>query len=99
MIILHCRIRSKQFVFALLLGLALQHGLAQTASTRTAPSWLRDGVVYELFPRQFSPEGNFAAVTARLDQLQDLGVTIIWLMPIHPIGEKFRKGAYGSPYA
>jgi cyclomaltodextrinase / maltogenic alpha-amylase / neopullulanase len=66
---------------------------------RTAPQWLRDGVIYELFPRHFSAEGNFNGVTARLDELKDLGVTVIWLMPIHPIGEKFRKGSYGSPYA
>jgi glycosidase len=66
---------------------------------RTTPGWLRDGVVYEIFPRDFSPAGNLAAVTARLDELKDLGVTILWTMPIHPIGEKGRKGAYGSPYS
>jgi cyclomaltodextrinase / maltogenic alpha-amylase / neopullulanase len=70
-----------------------------TPAARPAPQWLRDGIIYELFPRNFSSEGNFNGVTARLDELKDLGVTIIWLMPIHPIGEKFRKGSYGSPYA
>src|SRR5215471_12639446 len=63
------------------------------------PQWLRDGAIYEIFPRNFSPEGNFNGITARLDELKDLGVTIIWLMPIHPIGEKMRKGTIGSPYA
>ena len=66
---------------------------------RSAPAWLRDGVIYELFPRNFSPEGNFNGVTARLDELKDLGIDIIWLMPIHPLGQKLRKGAIGSPYA
>ncbi len=66
---------------------------------RTSPEWLRDGVVYEIFPRAFSAAGNLAGVTARLDQLKNLGVTILWIMPIHPIGEKFRKGAFGSPYS
>lgn len=66
---------------------------------RTAPAWLRDGVIYEIFERDFSNEGNFNGITARLDELKDLGVTILWLMPVHPIGEKFRKGSYGSPYA
>jgi glycosidase len=90
---------------ALLLGLCVTLGaqtnnFAQAAvSARTSPLWVRDGVVYEVFPRQFSPEGNFNGITARLDELKDLGVTILWLMPIHPIGEKLRKGAYGSPYA
>jgi cyclomaltodextrinase len=69
----------------------------QTA--RTPPQWLRDGVIYEIFPRNFSPEGNFNGVTARLDDLKDLGVDILWLMPIHPIGQKMRKGSIGSPYA
>jgi cyclomaltodextrinase len=68
-------------------------------NARTAPQWLRDGVLYEIFPRDFSPSGNLNGVTARLDQLKKLGVTILWVMPIHPIGEKFRKGNFGSPYS
>ncbi len=66
---------------------------------RTAPAWLRDGVLYELFPRDFSSTADINGITARLDELKDLGVTIIWTMPIHPIGEKFRKGEFGSPYS
>lgn len=66
---------------------------------RTSPAWLRDGVIYEIFPRDFSAAGNLDGVTARLDELKDLGVTILWTMPIHPIGEKFRKGEFGSPYS
>jgi len=66
---------------------------------RAVPAWLRNGVIYEIFERDFSSEGNFNGVTAHLDELKDLGVTILWLMPVHPIGEKFRKGSYGSPYA
>jgi glycosidase len=66
---------------------------------RTSPEWLRDGVIYEIFPRDFSAAGNLAGVTARLDELKDLGVTILWTMPIHPIGEKGRKGELGSPYS
>jgi glycosidase len=60
---------------------------------------VRDGVVYEIYPRAFSPEGNFNGVTARLDDLKDLGVNILWLMPIHPIGQLKKKGTIGSPYA
>src|ERR1700677_2303896 len=66
---------------------------------RSSPQWLRDSVIYEIFPRDFSPAGNFKGITARLDELQGLGVNILWLMPIHPIGEKFRKGELGSPYS
>lgn len=81
-------------------ALVFQNISAQTPfSVRNPPAWLRDGVVYEVFPRDFSKEGNLDGVTASLDQLKDLGVTIIWLMPIHPIGMEHRKGSYGSPYA
>jgi glycosidase len=66
---------------------------------RQSPAWLKNAVVYEIFTRNFSEEGTFNAITARLDDLQDLGVDVLWLMPIHPSGEKNKKGAIGSPYA
>lgn len=69
------------------------------ATTRKSPDWLRSSVVYEIFPRDFSKTGDLNGITARLDELQDLGVDILWLMPIHPIGEKNRKGTMGSPFA
>ena len=69
------------------------------AKARTAPDWLRDGVVYEIFPRAFSPTGNFNGIIPQLDRLQTLGVTVIWLMPIHPTGKEKQKGTLGSPYA
>jgi glycosidase len=84
---------------ALLCNLALRAEDYSKLPARTSPAWVRDGVLYEIFPRDFSAAGNLEGVTARLDQLQDLGVTILWTMPIHPIGEKFRKGEFGSPYS
>lgn len=68
------------------------------AAKRT-PQWIRDAVIYEIFTRNFSSDGNFNAVTARLDELNRLGVDVLWLMPIHPIGKIARKGSIGSPYA
>lgn len=68
-------------------------------TAQTGPSWLREGVIYEVFPRHFSREGNLNGVTAKLDELKNLGVNILWIMPIHPIGVKGRKGEYGSPYS
>ncbi len=65
----------------------------------TAPAWVRGGVIYEIYPRQFSEAGNFAGITAQLDRLKELGVNILWLMPIHPIGQEKKKGPVGSPYA
>jgi cyclomaltodextrinase / maltogenic alpha-amylase / neopullulanase len=68
-------------------------------SARAPRDWVRDGVIYEIYPRDFSPEGNFKGITAQLDRLKGLGVTILWLMPIHPIGQEKKKGTIGSPYA
>ncbi len=51
------------------------------------------------FHATFPAGGNLDGVTARLDELKDLGVTILWIMPIHPIGETLRKGPFGSPYS
>jgi glycosidase len=68
-------------------------------SARQIRQWIRDGVVYEIFPRAFSPEGNFNGITKQLDRLKNLGVTILWLMPIHQIGQEKKKGSIGSPYA
>jgi glycosidase len=70
-----------------------------TPGTRKSPDWLRSAVVYEIFPRNFSKEGDLNAIAARLDELKDLGVDVLWLMPIHPIGEKMKKGSHGSPFA
>ena len=90
-------------VFCCVFGLASLTALAEsdfsTATARRAPDWLRAATVYEIFPRDFSAAGNLAGVTAKLDELHDLGVTVLWTMPIHPIGEKFRKGEFGSPYS
>ncbi len=63
------------------------------------PDWAYDAVVYEMNIRQYTPEGTFAAAQAELPRLEELGVDILWLMPIHPIGVKERKGTLGSYYA
>lgn len=61
--------------------------------------WTRDAVLYQMNTRQFTPEGTFKAAQRQLPRLAAMGVDIIWLMPIHPIGEANRKGSLGSPYA
>jgi cyclomaltodextrinase len=63
------------------------------------PDWVRRGTIYEINVRQFSASGQFDAVRAQLPRLKELGVDILWLMPIHPIGELNRKGPLGSYYA
>jgi glycosidase len=65
----------------------------------THPEWSRDATIYQINQRNFTPEGTFRAAEAHLPRLRDLGVDILWLMPVHPIGELNRKGGLGSPYA
>ena len=61
--------------------------------------FLQQAVIYEVNVRQFSQEGSFARVTEAIPRLGELGVDILWLMPIHPISELNRKGTLGSPYS
>ncbi len=63
------------------------------------PGWTYNTVMYEVNVRQFSPEGTFKGVEAQLPRLKDLGVDILWLMPINEIGVEGRKGSLGSYYA
>ncbi len=68
-------------------------------STIHHPEWSREAVLYQINTRQFTPEGTFAAAERQLPRLKALGVDVLWLMPIHPIGIKNRKGTLGSPYS
>ncbi len=63
------------------------------------PEWSVNANIYEVNVRQYTPEGTFEAFAEHLDRLQDMGVDILWFMPVHPIGEKNRKGTLGSYYS
>ncbi len=66
---------------------------------RITPDWAKSANIYEVNVRQYTPEGTFAAFGEHLPRLKEMGVDIIWLMPIHPISKKKRKGSLGSYYA
>ncbi|HLF20356.1 MAG TPA: alpha-amylase family glycosyl hydrolase [Bacteroidota bacterium] len=68
-------------------------------NARPSADWVRDAVIYEVYLRSFSKEGTFKALEKRIPELKSVGVTVVWLMPIHPIGELNRKGTLGSPYS
>jgi glycosidase len=70
-----------------------------TFAQKNTPEWAYNATIYEVNVRQFSNQGTFSEVTRQLPRLRDMGVEIIWLMPIHPIGVKNRKGSLGSYYA
>ncbi len=70
-----------------------------TYTTVKQPEWSRNAVIYEVNLRQYSDEGSINAFARELPRLKDLGVDILWFMPIHPISELNRKGELGSYYA
>lgn len=63
------------------------------------PEWSTNAVMYEVNVRQYTPEGTFKAFESSLPRLKELGVDILWFMPIYPISEKNRKGKLGSYYS
>jgi glycosidase len=63
------------------------------------PEWSKNTVVYEVNIRQFTPEGTFNAFAEHLPRLKALGVDLLWLMPVNPIGVKNRKEPLGSYYS
>jgi len=63
------------------------------------PEWTYDSVVYEVNIRQYTPEGTFKAFEQHLPRLKELGVDVLWLMPMYEIGKEERKGTLGSYYA
>jgi len=63
------------------------------------PGWAKDATIYEVNIRQFTEAGTFEAFQEHLPRLKELGVDILWFMPIHPIGEENRKGTLGSYYS
>ena len=75
-----------------------RHAPRDLAGVRHA-DWTRTAILYQINLRQFTPEGTIRAAEAQLPRLKALGVDILWLMPVHPIGEKNRKGSLGSPYS
>jgi alpha-amylase len=80
---------------------AVALGATALPSTDTLfhPSWSRSAVLYEINVRQYTPEGTLAALQTHLPRLKRLGLDILWLMPVQPIGKKNRKGKLGSYYA
>src|SRR6476619_5614053 len=62
-------------------------------------SWIAGTNVYEVNIRQYTKEGTFSAFMQHLPRLKDMGIKILWLMPITPISEKLRIEPLGSYYA
>lgn len=65
----------------------------------TLPEWAKNVNIYEVNIRQYTPEGTFKAFQKHLPRLKDMGVDVLWFMPIYPISETKKKGSLGSYYA
>jgi glycosidase len=94
--------KFKNLFFIPLLALALfacQPAVKPTVIPAHIPEWTKNAVIYEVNIRQYTPEGTFKAFETHLPRLKELGVDVLWLMPIHPISEKNRKGSLGSYYS
>lgn len=92
----------RYFILAILLKAMLCMSSPTYAQEKTSvihPSWSKNSTIYEANIRQHSPEGSFKKFEEYLPELKKMGVSIIWIMPINPIGEKNRKGTLGSYYA
>lgn len=85
----------------LLLSPATADGAApQVAAAKpTQPSWFADSTIYEVNIRQYTKAGTFKEFSTHLPRLKALGVEVLWIMPIHPIGAEKRLGTLGSYYS
>lgn len=75
---------------------------AAPVSKVTQPEWSKNATIYEINVRQYTPEGTFSAFSEHLPRLKEMGVDILWFMPIHPIGKINRKeneNSMGSYYS
>ena len=103
---LSCHVSSKAILILALLLASM--AILLSCKSRTpepvvsnvfSPEWSKNAVIYEVNVRQFTPEGTFKAFSEHLPRLNELGVDILWFMPITPIGELNRKGSLGSYYS
>ena len=63
------------------------------------PEWIKNSVIYEVNWRQYTKEGTIKAFEEHLPRLKEMGVDVLWFMPIHPISQKNRIDTLGSYYS
>ncbi|WPJ98182.1 alpha-amylase family glycosyl hydrolase [Coraliomargarita algicola] len=93
---------SPRLLLSAVLALVLSSTLANRSSGAgfgMYPDWSKNVGIYEVNVRQFSEAGTLDQVTAYLPQIKAMGIDLVWIMPIHSIGEENRKGSLGSYYA
>jgi glycosidase len=90
---------ARTTVLSLALGASLQSAALAQEAHFSPPAWSERAVLYEINVRQYTPEGTLAALRQHLPGLDSIGVDILWVMPVQPIGKLNRKGLLGSYYS
>jgi len=90
--------KTKLFFLSIILGISVSCS-NKTEETKHHVNWVYDATIYEVNIRQYTEEGTFSAFINHIPRLKDLGVDILWIMPVQPIGEKEKKGTLGSYYS
>ncbi len=97
------KVCSVCLVLALMLFVSCQNQVVEEEEVINRPpsnvvhlDWSKNATIYEVNIRQYTPEGTFKAFEEHLPRLKELGIDILWFMPIHPVGEKNRKGTLGQ---
>lgn len=111
---LHLRIMKSTVIvigaIALIIGLLIwtscRKSVERTSRTEPdtfekprTPDWAKNAVIYEVNLRHFTAEGTFASFHQHIPRLKEMGIDILWFMPITPVSVAKRKGPLGSPYA
>ncbi|MEO0341597.1 MAG: alpha-amylase family glycosyl hydrolase, partial [Bacteroidota bacterium] len=63
------------------------------------PDWHKNATIYEVNLRHYTEENTFTSFIDELPRLKEMGIDILWFMPIHEVSKEKRKGELGSPYA
>lgn len=63
------------------------------------PDWHKNATIYEVNLRHYTKENTFKSFEAQIPRLKEMGIDILWFMPINPVSVKNRKGELGSPYS
>ena len=87
------------FMLALMITGCRQKKTEHMAQNVKHPEWSRNATIYEVNVRQYTVEGTLKAFEQHFPRLSSMGVEILWLMPIQPIGDINRKGSLGSNYS
>lgn len=93
--------RGFQFCKIIIMNIVLLTTLFGQPSSGSihAPEWSKNLSIYEVNLRQYTQSGTINEFVTKLPKLKEMGVGILWFMPVHPIGEANRKGTMGSYYA